>query len=185
MLDPKPPELLNNIAWFAKYWRKHTKHIAVALCVLVIGFLANTDELWEKIIGPSKNENERAPVSQASTAPSVDSSKSTSPAKRPALIVVFKDGGRAYVSLSFTTLVQPELIPEAHALFGSLEAIETHIQNVVESAAYTVLESKSLSYVRQHRNEVANEILSIAQPEIRPTAYIVQSLQIAGIESDG
>jgi hypothetical protein len=153
VLKPKPPQIIENIKWLIDYGPKHWKIVIIALIILavpVIYKLYNSSPKFDPLT-PTKSLTNSSPVN--------DEAGSQKKNTFPVLRMKFTDGSEALVSLTCQVVGVPEDIPKAFALFGSYEKAIESLHSSVRSAAYSVLESQTLNYIRLNRDKLSKLIV--------------------------
>ena len=172
-LEPKPPELLQNIKWFCLYGVKHWKYVVVAIIFLMA--------LWFIKIYVTNLDNK--PVEEMSHKNSVKTSVKIRESKSPifAPIVKFTDGVVKTVEMNMQFQIDAEFFIKAHTLYGSQEAATDSLKNSIKGAAISVLELETENYVRTHREKVSNTIVMRTIEAQKRTGYMIIELSIGEI----
>jgi len=172
-LDPKPPELLQKLEWLRLHGRSHWKHILVFLMIIIVPFI------W-------KLNSDRSPESRVSEGAHIPGALEPGSEENhnPAPVVHFSDGAIATVEMAVQVQLDPELLLEAHSLFGSADAAQKSLLTTIRGAAISVLETKTMEYTRLHRAELSAEIVGLTVEAQEKTAYMISELSIMGINEE-
>jgi hypothetical protein len=165
-LEPKPPELFQNIEWIRRYGRKHWKILLIA--IIIMSILAGWKYYSSTINGKSTE------ISKSKQ--SIDKRELAAP------LIHFTDGTRGTVVMSVQVQLDPALLKQSFSTYGSAEAALSSLLTSIHGAAISVLESKTQDYVRTHRDAVCAEIIKQTTTAQNRTAYKIVGLYIHEIK---
>jgi len=100
----------------------------------------------------------------------------------PALKVRFADGQSALVSFSYQVALAPGLAPEIISKYGNQESATSDLSNSVEGAVFNVLESRTLSEVREHRADIAEQIIILTRGAQERTGHKIEEFRFHKIQ---
>ena len=175
VLKPKPPQIIQNIKWLIYYGPKHWKIVIVAIIILAVPVIY-------KLYNSSLKSNSLIPTKSLTKLSPVNDEAGTQKNTFPALRMKFTDASEALVSLTYQVVGVPEDIPKAFALFGSYEKAIESLHSNVRSAAYSVLESQTLNYIRLNRDTLSKLIIEKTKTTQERCGYRIVELGILDIK---
>jgi len=148
-IEPKPPEIIQNVKWFVLHWKKN---IGIILIAIVVGITARYyDTIWKYL---------QMKLSEQPVKEWVDyrGCGSESPYGDPPLLINFKDGVEVYVNFVNVIKLNDVNMKEAEKLYAApIDAFEA-FNSSLKSAVYSTLEKRTFTYAKDHREELAAEI---------------------------
>lgn len=170
-LQPIPPKFVQNIAWFLKYGLKNKIIILIALSILSIGGYLQ----YGKLITPT------SPIVQEVVSQQEEAVKDNHN-EFPALLIVFSDGKKAYVEISYALQLDIEEFPAIISKFNNEETPQRMLASEITAKTYETLERTTIEFTRKNRINLARKIIEMTKPIQTLTGYKLETLQIIKIE---
>jgi hypothetical protein len=165
-LEPKPPAILQNIAWFFVHWREHKLVIAIAIFFVGAPAAYSVVSWWPKSAGES-------------TAATLNASKkSLTENSSPALRVQFRDGVVGYVELSFAFAVDPSSVVDVYRNYGSQQRAVADLRDAVEGAVYKSMEKLTINEARQNRGQIEASIVELTKDQQKHTGHTIYRVSL-------